>query len=128
MADIQLGKPKVLGIDSEASGLINVEIELEPQPDGNWLNVFRDGPPGPMWPMSMHPPRLQGSKVILRPPDNEVEMYLNALGERVEATNAYYEREIAPRLRQQEERRKADEAERQRRIEEAQKLLDERSA
>jgi hypothetical protein len=66
--------------------------------------------------------------VILRPPDNEVEMYVNALRERVDATNAYYDREIAPRLRQQEERRKADEAERLRRIEEAQKLLDETGA
>ena len=125
-AEIRLGEARVLGVDREASGLLNVEVPLEPRPDRFWLQIFESGPPGPMWPVSMHPPRLSGATVQIRPPDAELEMYLDRLRERVEATNAYYAREVAPELERQQKAAEDQASEDQRRIEEAQRRLDER--
>jgi hypothetical protein len=123
---IKLGQAQVLGIDSEASGLLNVVVPLEPIPDRAWAEVFQSGPPGPMWPISMHPPHLSRDEIRIRPPDQELEQYLAALNQRVEATNSYYAQQIAPQLKAEQERKEADEAERQRRIDEAQRQLDKR--
>jgi hypothetical protein len=38
-AEIRLGEARVLGVDSEASGLLNVEVDLQPRPDQHWLLV-----------------------------------------------------------------------------------------
>jgi len=121
---IKAGKARVLGIDPEASGLLNVEVPLEPKPDQYWTEIFIAGPPGPMWSISMHPPRLSGAAVFLRPPDQE-EKYLDELNKRIESTNRYYAQEIEPKLKAEQERKETDETERQRRIEEAQRRLDE---
>jgi hypothetical protein len=124
--NIKLGRPAVRGIDPDASGLMNIDVPLEPRPPDEWLQAF-GGAPGPIWPVSMHAPSLSGNTVHLRPPDDAVDQYLNALQELVDATNAYYDREIAPALERQRQRDEDAEAERQRRIEEAQRHLDERA-
>jgi hypothetical protein len=124
---ICMGKPEVLGVDPEASGLLDVSVPLEPRPDQYWVEIFNAGPPGVSFSVSMHPPRLSGSTVRLRPPDREVEKYLLSLQERIEGTNAEYARSVEPELRRQQEAQEADAAERQRRVEEAQRRLDELS-
>jgi len=124
---IRMGKATVLGIDREARGLLNVTVPLEPRPDRYWTEIFNSGPPGVSFSVSMHPPRLDGSTVFLRPSDEEVEQYLGSLQERVEGTNAEYARRVEPELRRQQEAEEADTAEEKRRVEEAQRRLDELS-
>jgi hypothetical protein len=128
MADpvnIKLGKAKVRGVDPEASGLLNVDIPLEPQPPDEWLQTFGSAP-GPMWSISMHPPKLHGNTIRIRPPDNEVDKYIAALQGLVDATNAYYDRDIAPELERQARAKDDAAAGQKRRLEEAQRRLDER--
>jgi len=105
---------------------LNVEVSLEPEPDQYWTETFISGPPGPMWSISMHPPRLSGGVVSLRPPDQEVDKYLAELNTRIENTNRYYAQEIAPKIKAEQERQKSSADESKRRIEEAQRRLDER--
>jgi hypothetical protein len=68
-----------------------------------------------------------GSTVFLRPSDEKVEQYLGSLQERVEGTNAEYARRVEPELRRQEQAEAAPIAEEKRRVEEAQRRLDELS-
>ena len=124
---IRIGKATVLGIDREARGLLNVTVPLEPRPDRYWAEIFNSGAPGVSCSVSMHPPRLDGSTVFLRPSDEEVEHYLVSLQERVEGTNAEYARRVEPELRRQQEAEEADTAEGKRRVEQAQRRLDELS-
>jgi hypothetical protein len=123
---IKAGKARVLGIDQEASGLLNVEVPLEPKPDEYWTEIFISGPPGPVWPISMHPAHLSGGTVELRPPDRELDKYLEELNTRIESTNRSYAQEIAPKIKAEQERQKSAAEESKRRIEEARRRLDER--
>ena len=120
---IALGEPKVLGVNDEFSGLLDVDVPLEPTPDVHWVALFDRGPGGHSFSMAMHPPRLHGSLVRIRPPDNELERYVDLLRDRVERTNVQYEREILPRLRGESEAAEREKADRQRRVEEAQRRL-----
>jgi hypothetical protein len=121
--NIQLGKAKVGGVDERASGLLKVWVPFEPRPPVEWLNVFGAGS-GPIWPASMHPPDISRDGTYLRPPDEEVEMYINALQQQVDATNTYYNSEIGPELERQRQRKADQESDEVRRIEEAQRRLD----
>jgi hypothetical protein len=129
---VKRGKPQVVGIDPEASGLILIDVPLDPTPDHDWSRLFGgaglfDAPPGFSVSASMHPPSLRGSTVRLRAPDTEVERYLQSLDERIEATNAEYEKSVLPELeRQRREEEEREETER-RRLEEAQRRLDDAS-
>lgn len=76
----------------------------------------------------MHPPRIHGTSIRLRPPDSELERYVEALRERVEATNDQYEREILPHLRSEAQTADNERAERERRIKDAQEQLDQQIA
>jgi len=120
---IRIGKPQVLGVNEQYSGLLDVDVPLEPSPDVHWDALFERGAGVPIS-VSMHPPRLHGSTVRLRPPDSEVERYVDALRVRVEAVNDQYEREVLPALRGEAAATERAEAERTRRVEEAQERLD----
>jgi hypothetical protein len=125
---IRLGKPNVLGINEQFSGLLDVDVPLEPTPDVHWTTVFERGPSGISYSLSMHPPRIHGTGVRLCPPDSEVERYVEALRERVEATNDQYDREILLHLRSEAEATDNQRAERERRIKDAQEQLDQQTA
>jgi hypothetical protein len=73
----------------------------------------------------MHPPRLRGSTVLIRPPDSEVEKYVAYVDECIAATNSEYACSVAPRLEQERERSERQRADDARRIADAQKKLDE---
>jgi hypothetical protein len=99
---------EVLGIDREARGLIRVRVRLEPSPDRQWAAIFGgngawDSPPGHSFSLSMHPPRLSGSTVTLRPPDGEVEKYLDSLDDRIACTNRHYESVVKPQIERERE-------------------------
>lgn len=125
---IRLGKPNVLGVNEQYSGLLDVDVPLEPTPDVHWTAVFERGPSGISYSVSMHPPRIHGTSIRLRPPDSELERYVEALHERVEATNDQYEREILPHLRSEAQTADNERAERERRIKDAQEQLDQQIA
>jgi hypothetical protein len=119
---IELGEPKVLGINKDYSGLLEVDVPLTPAPDLHWVAVFDRGA-GVPHSVSMHPPRLHGAGVRLRPPDAEVEAYMDALRQRVAATNDEYEQRILPALNAEAERGEEEAADQRRRVEDARKRL-----
>jgi hypothetical protein len=122
--DIKPGKPRVRGVNSQFSGLLDVEIPLTPQPDRYWTEIFNRGPSDVPFSLSMHPPHLYGSTVKITPPDSEVEKYVEYISARVEGTNRNYADRIEPRLRAQKEAEEREAEDRKRRIEEAQKRVD----
>lgn len=122
--DIKPGKPRVLGVNSQYSGLLDVEIPLSPTPDRYWTEIFNRGPSNVPFSVSMHPPQLVGGTVRITPPDSEVEKYVEYISTRVEGTNRNYAERIEPRLRAQKEVEEREKADRARRNEEAQSRLD----
>jgi hypothetical protein len=97
---------------------------LKPRPDRAWSALVERGPASVSWSVSMHPPHLEGGQVRMRPPDAEVEAYMAKLRELVQATNEQCAREVLPRLKAEAKVEEQAEAERKRRIEEAQRRLD----
>lgn len=122
--NVKRGEAKALGVDPEASGLLRVRVRLEPAPNREWTTLFINGPSGPMWPISMHPPTLSGGHVEMRPPDTELDAYIRELDDRIRATNEQYEREIAPRLKAAQDAKEAAKDAETKRIEDAQRRLD----
>ena len=123
---ISIGDREVVGIDPSASGLIRVRVGLTPTPSSEWWEIFERGPAGISYSVTMHPPRRAGSAAIdLRAPDAEIERYVEALRDRVSATNVQYESEVAPERQRRDEAEKADEEQRERRMRQAQQKLDE---
>ena len=86
--NLKMGKPQVRGGNSEYSGLLDVDVPLSPRPDRYWTQIFNDGPPNVPFSISMRPPPLSGGTVHLRPPDNEVEKYIEYLERRIEGTTS----------------------------------------
>lgn len=121
---IKPGKPKVLGVNGQHSGLLNVEVPLDPRPDRYWTEIFNRGPANVEYSLSMHPLTVSGDKVRLQPPDDEVERYVEQAKRQIEGANREYAERIEPQLRAQKEAAEHAEAERRRRIEDAQRLLD----
>ena len=111
---VERGKPRVIGSDPQAPGLLVVEVDLTPRPDEPWTEIFGGGafgaPPGVSISLSTHPPELRGSTVRLTPPDDEVERYMEDLDRRIEATNEHYAQTVVPELERQrrEERERAE--------------------
>lgn len=121
---IRRGEPRVLGVDREYSGLLNIDIPLEPTPPEGWADIFRS-PPGVGISVSMHPPEINGRTISIKPPDDEVKKYITHIDERIAAVNQFYEAQVLPELRRRAERQAEGEAERKRRIEEAQRQIEE---
>jgi hypothetical protein len=117
---IERAEVKVRGIDPEFSGLLRVEVALTPSPPAPWRTYF-ERPSGVSMSLSMHPPRLIGSMVEIRPPDNELEKYLENVDERIRHANERYGAEALPAIQAQAERDAAFRAESQRRVDDAQR-------
>jgi hypothetical protein len=124
MKDVKRGQPKVIGIDREYPGLIQVHAYLEPAPDEHWATIFRS-PNGYGHPVSMHPPALHHHRVELRPPDGEIEQYIVKLDERIRLTNKQYERDVLPQLEAAREAKRAAEQRERNRLDAAQRVVDE---
>src|SRR5437899_672855 len=94
---VRSGQPRVKGINSQYSGLIDVEIDLKPAPPREWADFF-SRPFAVPTSASMHPPKLSGSTVMLRPPDNEISAYVANVDARIEAANDFFESQVLPAL------------------------------
>jgi len=124
-AEIKLGKPKVVGVDSQYSGLVVVHIPLEPKPDQHWAQIFNNVPPGATYGHATRLPQVVGGEVELRVPEDYVERSYETAKGFVTATNSYYAQNIEPELRRRQKAREDAEAERKRMMDEAQRRLDE---
>lgn len=117
---ITRSKPDPKGVDPKYSGLLNVEIELSTNPPNEWAQSFLNPVNVPIS-MSMHPPRLQGSTIIIRPPDNELEAYVRHVDVRIAHANQRYEQEFLPAIDAARERDQRAHDEEERRLAEARK-------
>jgi len=124
---VAVGKARVLGIDAEYPGLLNVEVALVPVPDPQWQRIFAQGAPDEWFPHPMHPPRISGDRVTMTPPDDQLETYMEALRNRISTTNEAYDRIVGTRPDQLGPMRRAEIEEQERRIEQAQRKLDDAS-
>lgn len=113
---------EVKGIDPEYSGLLNVVVQLDREPHTTWWSYFLR-PVGVGMSLSMHAPEQGHGAIRLRPSDNEVEKYVTHVDERIAAANERYRTEELPRQRAEQERRNAEQADQERRIDEASKRL-----
>lgn len=111
---------KIVGVDPQASGLLEVHIELDRDPPVEWAAMF-DHPTGIGISLSMHPPRLAYDVVHIRPPDDELEKYVAHVDEQIGHANARYANEVLPRLEAQRVCERTAEAEQARRIADAQR-------
>jgi hypothetical protein len=120
--NVAVGKGAVVGTDR---ALLVVRFPLSPMPDQYWGALFHDKPMFSGWPMSLHPPSVNGSQVTLRIADADLEHATNALRDRVQQINQEYAERVLPQLEAEERRRQEAEAEREQRVSDAQKKLDE---
>jgi len=110
--------PEVRGIDPQAPGLLDVTIRLRPTPPREWVELF-EHPPGVSISMAMHPPRLSGATVRIRPPDDELEAYLAHVDQRIDAANREFEERFLPQIRARAAREAQNTEQERLRIEEA---------
>src|SRR5687768_5797122 len=104
---ITRGQPDVLGVHPQWKGLLKVRIQLSRSPPSEWARFFMDAI-GVSLPMNMHRPELYGAELMLRPPDSELDAYVQKIDERIGSANTQYEQLVLPRLRAQEERQKKE--------------------
>ena len=119
------GKPQVVGIDPEAPGLVQILVPLGQAPDSEWCAIFAGPPPGYGYSLGRHSPALFHDRIELRAPPEDVGDYIRDLDARMAATNAEYERTVRPRKDAERQRRDELAGEERRRIEEAQRQIDE---
>jgi len=110
---IERGKPEVLGIHPQYSGLLRVEIPLVGDVDGYWTACFKN-PTGLGISLSMHPPKIYGNTVEITPGDGDLESYLEHIDDRIDAANKYYRSHLLPEIeaeagREDAERKRAEE-------------------
>ena len=120
---IRLGRRRVLGIVS--GDLFEVEVALEADglvwPDEEWLTLFREYG---SFPGNLEEPRLEHGKLRFEASEQDLERAWHAIDQRVHATNRAYEAELAPRDRTEQRTESTRRDDVDRRIEEAQSLLD----
>jgi hypothetical protein len=115
---IERGKPQVRGIDHEASGLLDVRIELSRTPPRRWDHFFMN-PTGLDIPVGMQSPRLEGPTVRIRPPHDQLRLYVEHVDARMAHANSRYEQEVLPQIEEQQAQVRAQEDEREERLEKA---------
>src|ERR671914_76339 len=121
---IERGKPEVRGIDHEASGLLDVRIELSRTPPRRWDHFFMN-PTGLDMPVGMRSPRLEGPTVRIRPPHDQLRQYVEHVDARIAHANSRYEREVLPQIEEQQAQVRAQEDEREERLEKARREAEE---
>jgi hypothetical protein len=111
---IVAGRPDVRGIHPRYSGLLEIVIPLNFTPPEEWTKFF-ENPSGVSISSGMHPPHVSGDEVFIRPPDTDIDEYVNHVILRIKAANEWYEREMVPRIVAEEsavEEKRNSEAER----------------
>jgi hypothetical protein len=121
---IERGKPEVRGIDHEASGLLDVRIELSRTPPRRWDHFFMN-PTAFDTPVGMSSPRLEGPTVRMRPPHNQLKQYVDHVDARIAHANSRYEQEVLPEIEEQQKQATAQEGEREVRLEKARREAEE---
>ena len=117
---ITRGKPDPIGVDEKYRGLLDVEIELSATPPPEWAESFLHPVKVPIS-MSMHPPRLEGSTVIIKSPDNDLAAYVQHVDVRIAHANQGYEHKFLPAIDAARERDQRGHDEEQRRLAAARK-------
>jgi hypothetical protein len=117
---------KVTGIDNQ-SGELAIRIEVEPTPlDDEWIGFFRNPTALSNAPAILHTPEVDSSgKIHVRCSDDEVEKVVQHVDARIEHANTRWEAEVRPRLQEQQDHAERQAKERQARIDDAQRRLDE---
>jgi len=115
---------QVRGRDPEYPGLLNIDLTLSATPPEQWAGQFLN-PSDFGIPISVHKPRISGSVISIRPPDEEVEKYAEHIDQRVAYTNEWFEQQVLPHINAAEEREKAEQEAEAERLREAQRKLDE---
>ncbi len=97
MANVQKGKPHVVGVDADAPSVVWIEIPLVPYPDTEWQAIFDAVPPGVSYSIAHGPPMISPPGVKIRCSEGDIEGSVNEARERVEGTNREYARTVIPR-------------------------------
>jgi PIN domain-containing protein len=118
-------KQEVKGIDPTYSGLVVIEITLSPEPPREWMALWSPYPPNSTFSIAHAPPQVRGSQITLRIPENEVKAAVEALDTQISAANNWYQSQVLPRLKAQEEQGRKERDEEMRRLEAARRQLDE---
>jgi hypothetical protein len=122
---VKLGKPEAQGFAQGYPGLIVVRAELDPTPGERWKQLFERNPHFTGWPMSLHAPKIYASEVEVQVPDESIEEAVKALRERVEWANREYEQHVKPEIEARERTATQAKAERENRLSDAQRRIDE---
>jgi len=108
--------------DPRKSGLFEARIPLSEEPPDEWAEAFERGYNASTNP-TLHPIHLEGDEVVITPPYGETKVYLAAVDERIAAANDWYEKHVLPGVMQREQRIRAEEDEKARKLEQARRDL-----
>ncbi|MSQ83157.1 MAG: hypothetical protein EXR77_09645 [Myxococcales bacterium] len=93
MPDIRLVHVEVLGVHRLYTRLLVVEISVEPEPPRRWAEAFNTfvgtggEPPG-------FTTKLDGTCIIVTPPDHELELWVQAVERRIRHVNKKMQEEL----------------------------------
>jgi hypothetical protein len=105
--------PDVRGISAESSERLHVRLMLTTRPPAEWVLAFQDAP-STKERMTVHQ-----SEIYLNPPDAELESYVAEADKRIESANRFYETTVLPGIQAAQDKRRDEEADDRRRIEDA---------
>ncbi len=123
--NVEVAKPQVQGVSQEHAGLIVVRAPLDPAPNAHWKQLFETNPHFTGWPISMAKPRIYGSEAEIRVTDDAIENGVQALRARVDWVNEQYALHVQPDLDAKKQAHEQAKAQNERRIEDAQRKIDE---
>jgi hypothetical protein len=121
-APITRASVEVTGVDTEHAGLLHVVVQLSAVPPQEWPHRFEN--PVTVDAASMHPPRVNGTRVTLHVQDERVREYLENVDARIDEANRYYSDEVLPAKAAKAQALADERAEVARRITEAQAIAD----
>jgi hypothetical protein len=106
-------------VSAEAGGTVQVVVHLSELPPREWAVAFLN-PSGLATSTAFPPPRLEGKKVLITPPEEHIASNVKEVDARIAHANAQYSNEVIPARDAERRRREAVLAEqeaRRRRIE-----------
>jgi hypothetical protein len=119
MADVHLQKPSAVSVS--AAGIVDAGLEFAPSSvDQDWLEIFRNAP----FPTDLDEPEISTRTVHIRVAKPELARYMEALKERVEATNREFTEKVLPRREIAEEEEAATQAAREREEDEVRQIIE----